>query len=116
VLPAFSGTSSVRVLAVNPGAAPARIELRALTVEGERAMAPITVAGLRVAVVVLGSRPGVYGIEAISRTPIVIALTSVDGTKAVQAFAATGVQLRPAGGAAVSLDPRLGVPAPGSPG
>jgi uncharacterized protein DUF5719 len=112
VLPAFSGTAAVRVLVANPGRFAARIRLRVLTIAGARSMSPISVAGNRMASVVLGRRSGVYGFEANSSAPVVMALTSVGGSSFVQAFAATAVPLRPVGGAAVTFDPRLGVPAP----
>jgi len=111
VVPAYSGTSEVRALIANPGSVRTRVRLRLLGASRARTLAPVTVGGGRLASVVLGDRPGVYGLEAIGDRPVVVALSSVGGAAFLQALAVTAVPIEAVGAAAVTLDPRVGVPA-----
>lgn len=112
VMPAYTQASSVRLLVANAEDAPARLRVRLLGERGPQELPRRTVGAGRLRAQVLASRPGIYGVEVVSDTPVVAALYGLGRGSFPQAFAATAVPLPPARATSVEFDPRLGVPAP----
>jgi hypothetical protein len=112
VIQAYSGRSTVRALIANSGGARALVRLVSLTPDGRHVVRTVSIGPARLTSLVVAETPGVYAIEATADRPVVVAMTSVGGASFLQAAAATAVALEPLYGVAVSLDRRIGVPAP----